>query len=425
MSNPLEPRSLMPRRIGLALVLPFLLIGCGKEKAPHSSAAVRDSAGIAIVDNPAVGSAPEIVVDSLPVLTIGGNDQGPNYDFGEVRAAVRLASGQIAVADGKSSVIRFYDSTGTFLRQVGRKGQGPGEFQEIGLLWSTAGDSLLVYDLVLRRLSTFDPAGNFAHQVDLAKQGFLQPMGRLNDGMILAIGFAFKPETFAGGTASTRPPQPVLLISADSTPPDTLGPFPGIEMYAVNVEFGGRTFPNPMTVQFGHSTSVAGQGDRIYVGDNARYEIAVYSVHRRLIRLIRATAPEVPVTQPMRDAQEARNLEQVAANAERIPAPLRDQVEGWIKTARYADRLPPFQQIRLDPEGNLWVQHFGLPDEPQHHTVFDSTGAVRARLVLPARMQLLELGSDYILGSGEDTDGLPYVRLYRTPRLNEEVASSN
>jgi hypothetical protein len=414
----------MSRRIAFAFALPMLLVSCSKEKAPHSSAAVRDSAGIAIGDNPDVGSAREVVLDSLPVLTIGGSGKGPDYDFGEVRAAVRMGSGQIAVADGKSSVIRFYDSTGTFLRQVGRKGQGPGEFQEIGLLWSAPGDSLLVYDLVSRRLSTFDPAGNFAHQVDLAKQGFLQPMGRLNDGVILAIGFVFNPETFAAAGSATRPAQPVLLIPADSTPPDTLGPFPGIEMYAVNVEFGGRTFPNPMTVQFGHSTTVAGRGDRIYVGDNARYEIAVYSLDRKLVRLIRATAPEVPVTQPMREAQQARNLEQMAANAERIPAPLRDQVEGWIKTARYAERLPPYQQIRLDHDGNLWVQHFGMPDEPQHHTVFDSTGAVRARLVLPAKLQLLELGSDYILASGEDADGLPYVRLYHSPRLAQEVASS-
>ncbi|HEV8125213.1 MAG TPA: 6-bladed beta-propeller [Gemmatimonadales bacterium] len=414
----------MSRRIAFAFALPILLVSCSKEKAPHSSAAVRDSAGIAIVDNPDVGSAPEVVLDSLPVLTIGGSGKGPDYDFGEVRAAVRMGSGQIAVADGKSSVIRFYDSTGTFLRQVGRKGQGPGEFQEIGLLWSTPGDSLLVYDLVSRRLSTFDSAGNFAHQVDLAKQGFLQPRGRLNDGIILAIGFVFNPETFAATGTATRPAQPVLLIPADSTPPDTLGPFPGIEMYAVNVEFGGRTFPNPMTVQFGHTTSVAGRGNRIYVGDNARYEIAVYSLDRKLIQLIRATAPEVPVTQPMREAQQARNLEQMAANAERIPAPLRDQVEGWIKTARYAERLPPYQQIALDLDGNIWVQHFGMPDEPQRQTVFDSTGAVRARVVLPAKMQVLEFGSNYILGSGEDADGLPFVRLYRTPRLTQEVAAS-
>ena len=413
----------MPRRTVFAFALPFLLAACGKEAAQHSNAVVRDSAGIAIVENPTAGSAPEVVVDSLPVLTIGASSKGPDYDFGEVRAAARFRSGQIAVADGKTSVIRIYDSAGSYLRQVGRKGQGPGEFQEIGLLWTTPEDSLLVYDLVSRRLSTFDPSGAFAHQADLAKQGFLQPMGRLDNGVIVAIGFNFVQESFPSGNATSRPPQPVLLIPADSTPTDTLGSFPGIEMYAVNVTFGGRTFPNPMTVQFGHLTSVAGRGGSIYVGDNARYEIAVYSRDKKLVRLIRATAPEVPVTQPMRDAQQARNLEQVAANQERIPAPLRDQVEGWIKTARYSERLPPYQQLRLDPDGNLWVQHYGMPDGPQHHTVFDSTGAVRARLVLPAGMELLELGSDYILGKGEDADGLPYVRLYRSPKLTQEVAA--
>ncbi|MEP7325515.1 MAG: 6-bladed beta-propeller [Gemmatimonadota bacterium] len=414
----------MPRSAAAVFALSLLLASCSKDKGSHSSAVVRDSAGISIVENPTAAAAPEVVVDSLPVLTIGGSSKGPDYDFGEVRAAARLPSGQIAIADGKTSVIRFYDSTGNFLRQVGRKGQGPGEFQEIGLLWTTPEDSLLVYDLVSRRLSTFDPSGNFAHQSDLAKQGFLQPMGRLDDGVIVAIGFSFNQESFPKGDAAARPPQPVLLIPADSTPPDTLGPFPGIEMYTVNVSFGGRNFPSPMTVQFGHLTSVAGKGNRIYVGDNARYEIAVYDNQRKLLRLIRATAPEVPVTQPMREAQQERNLEQVAENAERIPAPMRDQVEGWIKTARYAERLPPFQQIRLDPDGNLWVQHFGMPDEPQRHTVFDSTGAVRARLVLPARMQLLELGSDYILGTWEDADGLPYVRVYRTPPLTQEVTAS-
>ena len=413
----------MPRRTALAFALPLLLMSCGKGNSPHASAVVRDSAGISIVENPAAASAPEVVVDSLPLLTIGAGSRGADYDFGEVRAAARMRSGQIAIADGKTSEIRFYDSTGTFLRRIGRKGQGPGEFQEIGLLWSTPEDSLLVYDLVSRRLSTFDSSGTFVHQADLAKQGFLQPAGRLADGVIVAIGFVFDPGSF--GETASRPPLPVLLIPPDSTPADTLGPFPGIEMYAVTVNFGGRSFPNPMQVQFGHMTSVAGRDDRIYVGDNARYEIAQYGPDRHLIRLIRATAPEVAVTQQMREAQQARNLEQMAENSERIPAPLREQVEGWITSARYAEQLPPYQQIRLDQDGNLWVQHYGMPDGPQHHTVFDSAGVVRARLVLPAGMQLLELGSDYILGSGEDADGLPYVRLYRSPRLSQEVARSN
>ncbi|MGQ0764374.1 MAG: 6-bladed beta-propeller [Gemmatimonadota bacterium] len=51
-----------------------------------------------------------------------------------------------------------YDSSGKFLRSIGRRGSGPGEFGFIRRLFQDASDSLYVIDLA-RRMSLFDPDG--------------------------------------------------------------------------------------------------------------------------------------------------------------------------------------------------------------------------------------------------------------------------
>ncbi|MEZ4457195.1 MAG: 6-bladed beta-propeller [Gemmatimonadales bacterium] len=68
-------------------------------------------------------------------------------------------AGRIYVVDQKPAVIKVFDSTGTFLRTIGREGSGPGEFR-VGYLAVTA-DRIVLHDPMQSRTSVFDTSGTF------------------------------------------------------------------------------------------------------------------------------------------------------------------------------------------------------------------------------------------------------------------------
>lgn len=51
--------------------------------------------------------------------------------------------------------IMQFDSAGNFIRFIGSKGQGPGEYQGIGNLFFDREDNLYLYDLSTRCVSIF------------------------------------------------------------------------------------------------------------------------------------------------------------------------------------------------------------------------------------------------------------------------------
>ena len=75
----------------------------------------------------------------------------------------------IYVVDAGSSRVLLFDFEGKFLRAVGNKGQGPGEFVRptgAGLL---PGGGLAVADLGNNRIETFDAAGKFVRSVTMTE----------------------------------------------------------------------------------------------------------------------------------------------------------------------------------------------------------------------------------------------------------------
>lgn len=102
---------------------------------------------------------PEIIV--APDLSIGGADLGP-ASFSRIRSFAVDRMGRIYIADVIDRELRVFDSTGNFVRRIGRRGRGPGEFiSPDGLAFDNVGN-LYVYDPQQRRLSRFDSSGSLS-----------------------------------------------------------------------------------------------------------------------------------------------------------------------------------------------------------------------------------------------------------------------
>ncbi len=83
--------------------------------------------------------------------------EGSPGELSEMRSFVADSAGNVYVLQTNPAVIRVFDSLGDWQRDIGREGDGPGEFRSgmLGLL----GDTLYVQDWQARRLLIFTTAG--------------------------------------------------------------------------------------------------------------------------------------------------------------------------------------------------------------------------------------------------------------------------
>jgi len=90
----------------------------------------------------------------VPETAIGELDGPDEYLFGSVRSIAVDDDHNVYVLDGQARHVRAYDSEGTYLRTLGRDGEGPGEFKvPIGLAISEG--RLLVRDPANGRVQLF------------------------------------------------------------------------------------------------------------------------------------------------------------------------------------------------------------------------------------------------------------------------------
>lgn len=143
-------------RVGAAIGFLSVLIGfsgCGPrntEYCPGSSSASGsfqyDSAGVLISETRGSDSRAAIGwrIDSVPDLFLGAGD--PQAGFFRVQGVRGFPGGGILVMDGGSRKLRFFDTEGQMLDWVGRRGRGPGEFEDPVLVHVIGTDSHLLWD---------------------------------------------------------------------------------------------------------------------------------------------------------------------------------------------------------------------------------------------------------------------------------------
>jgi hypothetical protein len=119
---------------------------------------LRDSARVRIRDY-APGALPtgRWTIDPRPLLVIGGASGTGIAELAGVVGVARLSDGRVAVANAATGEIRVFRQDGSFERALGRKRQGPGEFNQLTQFHRSA-DTVFGTDAV-GRLQAFAPDG--------------------------------------------------------------------------------------------------------------------------------------------------------------------------------------------------------------------------------------------------------------------------
>ncbi|MDX1394730.1 MAG: hypothetical protein R3195_10065 [Gemmatimonadota bacterium] len=390
------------RRPAAIAALALVAVACSESGEGTPVSAVRDSAGVTIVETtaPLWADGAGFVVDPDPVLDLTASGVGEPHEFFGVAAARRLSDGVIAVSDAGSSSIRFYGPDGALIRSIGREGEGPGEFLAVRGLERTAGDTLGVFDFRNRRLALIPPGGETVDPLPLPPER-VTDLRMLPGGELLLELSGDQPGATADG-GSVRFPVFFARATRDGRIADTIATGGGGETIMLA---DGAARP-----LFGKDTYSDVHDERLYVGDSDSLEVRVYTLDGDLERVIRVPGFDLHMTDALRDAEIELRVALARGTREtneRLPVPA---------------HRPAYADLLVDSEGYVWTaEHLGwfrnlLADVPRTWQVFDPDGRWLGGVALPARFVPFEIGADYVLGLRRDDIDVEVPLVYRLHR---------
>ncbi|MFQ5571044.1 MAG: 6-bladed beta-propeller [Rhodothermales bacterium] len=405
------------RSLYLLPLFAIMLIGCAQQPGTPSPIAVQDSSGVTIIDNlsPAWDADTGWQVDATPAFSIGELEGDPAYLFAAITGVRQLSDGRIVVAEGRASELRFYDHTGSYLSSVGRKGQGPGEFEYISFLGVSEGDTLVAGDAAYR-ISVYDAEGRYVRTSQIAPTAdehnpiATALLGR--DHLITlsgTLGFGWN-DTGRVLSDTMR----YYIHTTQGAYRTRLRLLPARQRWGLKAE-GIVSFPYlPLTT----GPSVATSSEHVYLGTGRRAEIEEYDQEGQLVRILRWNVADKAVDGPMRDQYGQDLLADYPPGHER-----RARWEAFLSEAPFPERLPVYQSLLVDAEEHLWVEAYRPAwDHDPRWYVFNREGQWMGVVETPASFQPFEIGTDYLLGIHRDEHGIQRVHHYalrrdaRTPR---------
>jgi len=105
----------------------FIFVGAVGLQAPRWKGKVETEGGIKVIKNPKEPLYGEITYELEEDLSIG-NEEDENYLFYRLRDIQVDTDGNIYVLDSGNHRLQVFNKNGNYLRTIGKKGQGPGEF---------------------------------------------------------------------------------------------------------------------------------------------------------------------------------------------------------------------------------------------------------------------------------------------------------
>jgi len=401
----------MPRTGGVSFsALGALLLGvltaCEPEVTPPSSPTVRDSAGVEIVENgDATLDSSNWSLSPEPVFQVGTLEGAPELQLHRVLDGLILDRGDVAIVNGGSQEVRFYGASGEYRGAQGLPGEGPGEYRGLQSIFRLPADSILAWDMALRRATVIGPQGELARTLS-PSQDLINPsvVGTFDDGTFLVADARFDPGEATGDWQQLH--STITRFSGEGEPLASLGTFP---WYRMKFMVATNTRAEALRLGFDRDTQVAVRGDRSWIGTTKAYEVLEYEPTGRLSRILRWEGPDRSVTETHLDAY----LE------ERLASAPNDDVRRLVRADHenrvFAEQFPAYSSLLVDDGNRIWVESYRSPGSPtvKQWVVFSDQGIPRGSLEISMDLRLLDIRGDQVLVVLTDDLGVEYLQLLR------------
>jgi hypothetical protein len=341
--------------------------------------------------------------------TIGGVEGPPEELFDRILSLVGFEDGGFWVLDGgvfgSDPRIRRYSAQGRYLGEVGRRGEGPGEFMSPYAMTAIGDGRVIIRDQAnAHRLSVYFRDGTWEQdwvfsQPLYGRPGFAQPLVRDVDGVLWIRIITSRP----GPQRSEDGRMVYVRIGPDGEISDTVAsplPPPTESVKMVDVDKGGATRV-PMAVPFQPRGVLA----LTPLGRFARGVTSEYALE--LAEPVRWEPGSVP--------DRLRTTGWISGPTQRIPVTDAEQ-RAWIDwvSGRNSEQdirdlpssKPPMGAVYFDENGRVWIRaavpsvHLtttvdtedavaerawaGDIQEPQAFDIFDLRGELLGRVALPS-----------------------------------------
>jgi len=413
------------------------LAACADESA-HVSADIPwvtsvDSTGDTIVVR-ITGAIPEQLNRTLvPELRVGSMDGSDETTFGNILAVRPAPGGGLVVYDQQVPAVRLFDAQGNFVRNIGVKGGGPGEFGRLNGIATLPDSRWVLWDAAGSRLNFHAPDGSFVRSVPLSVgrtfgQGMLfnDASGRLYlDAIVWRDSADFR-----------RSKRGLIVLDTAGTVLDTVrhpewgdppsevkaGTPDGGSMISWKVPF----IPSSIGALLRSGGFVSGPSDpyRFYLipGNGARP-----------IRIEREYVPA-----PVSSDERAYWTAQIEDAMRRVEPAWR-----W-NGPRIPQHKPAYRDVEVGLDGRIWVQlntaSEPIPDAELQplapdqlpgsrrttrtravYDVYTPSGALIGRVMLPWKTSLSTSSGDLVWGTATDSLDVPYAVRFRIDPLLPRV----
>ncbi len=271
------------------------------------------------------------------------------------RQFVADADGNFYIYDSGIGSILMFNADGRYLRSIGNKGQGPGEFRG-GQIQMVREGIIQFFDTSLRRTTRFNIDGTLLDITTLpVGAGILSVDGFMileNDVQLVLTGdsdMANMGETQRRGA---------VTLSADG---DTLGivSTPWIQiMKKISMNIQGRTISGPTPMAYGpYPTSIFHPAHGTVLSSSILPELRLYNIIGRHDRTIRIVMEAEPVTQSDRSKTRQAQLSRI----DQVDESLREIMEAQAERMPFAEYKAFWSLVEIDSEGYFWLDTGLLP----------------------------------------------------------------
>ena len=339
------------KRVGVALLAP-MLAACAPEPLEFADWTLPVAEDVRVIGYPATPPEERTArIELVEDLVLGLDESNPNQAFYSVRDVDVDAAGNLWVLDAGNHRVQVFDRGGSFVRSLGREGQGPGEFESPTRL-AIVGDRLVVR-AARSRLSLFDLDGEHVEDaiVEDVSSSLSNFFGRDDGSFIASYTKIDTSLLFGPGFVGTLPA--VLTVSRFSLEAAELQRYAAIDSLALGGSSGATQRPAAVARPFS-IFSASNIGD-VYVTTEEQYQMLAFD-------------PDAEPKWALRVAYVPAGLsEEIIERA--LEAARRRRPETTRADLIWPEKLPALDHLAVDGHGHVYVYpHFdrgeGIEDRP-------------------------------------------------------------